>query len=99
MRKSGEKHQHILEDIVPELLYEGMSEARLGAELFKIMIDEGYHGVTRFGMFDTEMLLGHIGFGETSIYPSYFNGAVKRGCHRQTITWNRKRKLKKGDLV
>ncbi|MBC7119470.1 MAG: aminopeptidase P family N-terminal domain-containing protein, partial [Methanobacteriaceae archaeon] len=43
MRKSGKIHQHILEEIVPELLYEGMSEAELGAELFKIMIDEGYH--------------------------------------------------------
>mgnify|MGYP001953425440 CR=1 FL=1 len=101
MRKSGEKHQHILEDIVPELLYEGMSEARLGAELFKIMIDEGYHGVTRFGMFDTEMLLGHIGFGETSIYPSYFNGASgNRGLSPAApLLGSRKRKLKKGDLV
>lgn len=101
MRKSGEKHQHILENIVPEILYEGMSEAKLGAELFKIMIDEGYHGITRFGMFDTEMLLGHIGFGETSIYPSYFNGASgNRGLSPAApLLGSRERKLKKGDLV
>lgn len=101
MRKSGKIHQHILEEIVPELLYEGMSEAELGAELFKIMIDEGYHGITRFGMFDTEMLLGHIGFGDTPLYPSYFNGASgNRGLSPAApLLGSRQRKLKKGDLV
>ncbi|MBC7118848.1 MAG: aminopeptidase P family protein [Methanobacteriaceae archaeon] len=101
MGKSGKIHQHILEEIVPELLYEGMSEAELGAELFKIMIDEGYHGITRFGMFDTEMLLGHIGFGDTPLYPSYFNGASgNRGLSPAApLLGSRQRKLKKGDLV
>ena len=101
MRKSGKKHQHILEDIVPNLLYEGMSEAELGAKLFQIMIEEGYHGVTRFGMFDTEMLLGHIGFGETPLYPSYFNGASgNRGLSPAApLLGSHHRKLKKGDLV
>jgi len=101
MRKSGKIHQHILEEIVPELLYEGMSEAELGAELFQIMIEEGYHGITRFGMFDTEMLLGHIGFGDTPLYPSYFNGASgNRGLSPAApLLGSRQRKLKKGDLV
>ena len=36
-------------------------------------MEEGYQGITRFGMFDIEMMLV-IGFGESSIYPSYFNG-------------------------
>lgn len=75
MRKAGKIHQHVLDDIVPEMLVEGMSEAELAAELFKVMIEEGHDGITRFGMFDTEMVLGHIGFGESSIYPSYFDGA------------------------
>ena len=39
-----------------------MSEAELGAALFNIMMEEGFHGVTRFGMFDTEMIFGQIGF-------------------------------------
>jgi len=62
-----------------------MSEAELGAELFKIIIDERYHGITRFGMFDTKMLLRHIGFGDTPLYPSYFNGASgeTEDCHQQ----------------
>jgi len=101
MKRSGKKHQHILENIVPNILYEGMSEAELGAKLFQIMIKEGYHGITRFGMFDTEMLLGHIGFGETPLQPSYFNGASgNRGLSPATpLLGSRQRKLKKGDLV
>lgn len=101
MRKAGKIHQHVLEDIVPEMLKEGMSEADLAAELFSVMIDEGHHVVTRFGMFDTEIVLGHIGFGESSIYPSYFDGASGNYGLSPAVPafGSRKRKLKKGDLV
>ncbi len=101
MRKSGEIHQHVLEDIVPELLIEGISEADLGAELYKVMVKEGHHGITRFGMFDTEMLLGHIGFGDSSIYPTYFDGASgTRGLSPAVpLLGSRERKLRIGDLV
>ncbi len=101
MRKAGKIHQHVLEDIVPEMLIEGMSEADLGAELFKVMVNEGYQGITRFGMFDTEMVLGHIGFGESSIYPSYFDGASGNYGMSPAVPLlgSRERKLKKGDLV
>ncbi|HEX3014429.1 MAG TPA: Xaa-Pro peptidase family protein [Methanobacterium sp.] len=101
MRKAGKIHEHVLEDIVPEMLVEGMSEADLAAELFKVMIDEGYQGITRFGMFDTEMILGHIGFGESSIYPSYFDGASGNYGLSPAVPLlgSRERKLKKGDLV
>ncbi|MEL7671964.1 Xaa-Pro peptidase family protein [Methanobacterium sp.] len=101
MRKAGEIHQRVLEDIVPEILVEGMSEADLAAELFKVMVDEGYQGITRFGMFDTEMVLGHIGFGESSIYPSYFDGASGNYGMGPAVPLlgSRERKLKKGDLV
>ena len=101
MRKAGEIHQHVLEDIVPEMLVDGMSEADLAAELFKVMVNEGYQGITRFGMFDTEMVLGHIGFGESSIYPSYFDGASGNYGMGPAVPLlgSRERKLKKGDLV
>ena len=101
MRKAGAIHQHVLEDLVPEMLVEGMSEADLGAELFKVMVNEGYQGITRFGMFDTEMVLGHIGFGESSIYPSYFDGASGNYGMSPAVPLlgSRERKLKKGDLV
>lgn len=101
MRKSGKIHQHVMEDIVPEILKEGMSEADLAAKLFSILINEGHDGVTRFGMFDTEIVVGHVGFGESSIYPTYFDGASGNYglSPAAPIFGSRHRKLKKGDLV
>jgi len=101
MREAGKVHQHVTEEIVPEMLREGMSEADLAAELFPVMIKEGHHGVTRFGMFDTEIILGHICFGESSIYPSCFNGAGGNYGMNPAVPLigSRKRKLRKGDLV
>jgi len=101
MRKSGKIHQHVLEDIAPTILCAGMSEADLAAQLFSIMIEEGHHGLTRFGMFDTEIVVGHVGFGESSLYPTYFDGAS--GTYGLSpaapVLGSRERKLKKGDLV
>jgi Xaa-Pro dipeptidase len=101
MRKAGKIHEHVLEDIVPRILNEGMTEAELAADLFKVMIDEGHHGVTRFGMFDTEIVLGQIGFGESSIYPSYFNGPGGNYGMSPSVPLigSRDRKLESGDLV
>lgn len=101
MEQSGRIHQHVLEEMVPELLIEGMSEAQFVARLFSVLIEEGYHGVTRFGMFDTEMVVGQVGFGESSIYPTCFNGPG--GCYGMSpavpLLGSRERRLKKGDLV
>lgn len=101
MREAGRIHQHVLEDLVPGMLREGMSEADLESELFSLMIEEGHHGVIRFGMFDTSMVLGNVCFGESSIYPCYFNGpGGKRGLSPAVPELgSRDRKLKKGDLV
>jgi len=100
-RKAGRIHQHVLEDLVPEMLHEGMSEVDLSTELYSVMVEEGHHGLCRFGMFDTEMVLGNVCFGESSIYPSYFNGPG--GMYGMSpavpLIGNRDRKLKKGDLV
>lgn len=101
MEQSGRIHKRVLEDCVPQILREGMSEAELAAELFSIMIEEGHHGVSRFGMFDTEVILGHICFGESSIYPTCFNGPGGNYGMSPAVPLlgSRERKLKKGDLV
>jgi len=99
--QSGRIHQHVLEESVPDMLIEGMSEAAFVTQLYSVMIEEGHHGVSRFGMFDTEMIVGQIGFGESSIYPTCFNGPG--GCYGMSsavpIIGSRERRLKKGDLV
>ncbi|WP_243683826.1 hypothetical protein [Methanosarcina barkeri] len=51
-----------------------MSEVDLSTELYSVMVEEGRHGLCRFGMFDIEMVMGNVCFGEISRYPSYFNG-------------------------
>ena len=101
MREAGKIHQHVLEDLAQEMLQVGMSEASLVAELFQVMVEEGHDGVTRFGMFDTEIVLGQLGFGESSIYPTYFNGpGGNYGLSPAVpLLGSRDRKLNKGDLV
>jgi len=101
LREAGKIHQHVLEDLIPGMLREGMSEADLSTELFSVLVEEGHHGACRFGMFDTEMILGNVCFGESSIYPTYFNGpGGKFGLSPAApVLGSRDRKLRKGDLV
>ncbi len=65
-----------------------MSEAEFGSDVYALMVREGHHGVVRFGMFDTEIEVGQLGFGESSIYPTRFNGpAVRTGCVPRSLFW------------
>ena len=101
MEESGRQHKTILEDIVPGLLREGMSETELTAEIYLELIKLGYHGVTRFGNPQTESMLGQLGFGTNSIYPACFDGpgGMKGLGPAVPIIGDRSRLLKKGDLV
>lgn len=101
LKKAGLMHIRVLEDRLPSIIREGMNEVELAAGLFSIMLEEGHHGLSRFGMFDTEMILGQIGFGDSSIYPTYFNGpGGQLGLSPAVpLMGNRERKLRKGDLI
>lgn len=101
MEQAGEIHRRVLEDRVPELLREGMSEAELTSELYSLMIREGHHGIVRFGMFESEIVLGLIGFGESSIYPTYLDspGGNAGMSPAVPLLGSRERKLRDGDLV
>jgi Xaa-Pro dipeptidase len=74
LEEAGRLHRQVLEDIVPTLLVEGMSEAELGAEILRVMLRQGHHGVARLSMFDTELFLGSICFGENSLRGNPFDG-------------------------
>jgi len=100
MEQAGSIHREVLEECVPEMLREGIDEASLTCELFSLMVKKGHQGIVRFGMFN-EMLLGQIGFGTNSIYPTCFDspGGVL-GMHPSTpFMGSRNRKLTPGDLV
>ena len=101
MEQSGKIHQRVTEELIPGLLHEGMSELDFFCDLYSLLMREGHHGVARFGMFDTESILGQIAFGESSIYPTSFNGpGGNYGMSPAVpIHGSRDRKLRKGDLV
>jgi Xaa-Pro dipeptidase len=101
MMQSGEIHRIVLEERVPAMLRAGISEAEFAADLYAVLIRQGHHGTARFGMFDTEVGLGQIGFGTSSIYPTYFNGPGGNSglCPAVPFLGSRERKLAPGDLV
>jgi len=101
LERAGSMHRRALEDVVPALLREGMSEAELGCELFSALVREGHQGVARFSMYGAECVLGQLGFGENSLYPTSFDGPG--GCRglepAAPVMGSRERRLRKGDLV
>lgn len=101
MEEAGAIHRRVLEDLVPDMLRQGMSEADLAAELYTTMVKEGHQGTARFAMFDTEVVVAQLGFGENSLYPTNFDGpGGSRGLNAAVPGLGcRNRKLNKGDLV
>lgn len=101
MKKSGKIHEKVLEQMVPGLLKEGISETELSVNIYSLLVHEGHHGLSRVRMLDTEMVLGNTCFGESSLYPTYFNGpgGIYGLNAAVPLLGNRERKLKAGDLV
>jgi Xaa-Pro aminopeptidase len=101
MERAGAIHRRVLEDRVPEILREGMTEAELTSGLYSLMMDEGHHGIVRFGMFESEIVLGLIGFGESSIYPTYLDSPGGNAGMGPSVPLfgSRSRRLRDGDLV
>ena len=100
MERAGKIHRHVLEDLVPDMLVEGIDEVSFACDLYSVMVKEGHQGIIRFGMFN-EMLLGQIGFGTSSISPICVDtpGGVS-GMHPSVPQMGcREKKLGKGDLV
>ncbi|MGP8055502.1 MAG: M24 family metallopeptidase [Limisphaerales bacterium] len=101
MERCGAVHRRIMEDSVPAMLREGMSEADLACELYSLLVREGHQGIVRFGMFNVDIAVAQLGFGENSIYPTSFDGPG--GCvgigPAAPVLGSRERKLRKGDLV
>lgn len=101
MQEAGRLHKILLEEVVPNILREGMNELELTAQMYSKMLNMGYHGVTRFYRYQTEMIAGQIGFGENSLVDTNFDGpgGMRGMCPAVPIIGSRDRILKKGDLV
>ncbi len=101
IREAGKRHKYLLEEVVPSILREGMSEVELSAELFEKMLKLGHQGVSRFNSYQTEMIVGQIAFGTNSLYPTNFDGpgGMKGLSPAVPLFGSRDTLLKKGDLV
>jgi Xaa-Pro dipeptidase len=101
MERAGFIQRHVLEDLAPEVLYEGMSELEFMTKLYSLMVNEGHHGIVRFGMSESEIILGLIGFGESSLYPTYLDsaGGNKGLSPAVPLLGSRSRRLHDGDLI
>lgn len=101
MEQAGRIHERVLEELVPRILSEGMSEAGFGSEVYAVMVREGHFGIVRFGGMGIEVEVGHLGFGDSSLYPSSFDGPG--GCRGMgpaaPVLGSPDRRLAKGDLV
>jgi Xaa-Pro dipeptidase len=101
MEQCGAMHRRVMEETVPTMLREGMNEAEFACDLYSVLVREGHQGTVRFGMFNVDIAVAQLGFGENSIYPTSFNGPG--GCvgisPAAPVLGSRDRKLKKGDLV
>ena len=86
---------------MPEILHEGMSEAQLFGELYSAMMDLHYQGVVRFSGFGTEMQIGQMGFGTTTLVATCFDGpgGMQGASAVVPSVGGRDRLLAKGDLV
>lgn len=99
--ESGRIHNKLMREAVPALLREGMSEADLAVALLSKMYEYGFHGSTRFQMFQTDLGIGQIGFGTSSLYPTFFDGpGGNLGLSAAVpMMGSRERKLKRGDTI
>ena len=101
MERCGAVHRRVMEENVPAMLREGMNEAEFACELYSLLVREGHQGTVRFGMFNVDIAVAQLGFGENSIYPTSFDGpgGCVGVCPAAPVLGSRERKLRKGDLV
>ncbi len=101
MERCGAMHRRMMEENVPALLREGVNEAEFACDLYSLLVREGHQGAVRFGMFNVDIAVAQLGFGENSLYPTSFDGpgGCVGVCPAAPVLGSRDRKLRKGDLV
>ncbi|MCL2234591.1 MAG: Xaa-Pro peptidase family protein [Firmicutes bacterium] len=101
MRKSGQQVEIMMNEVVPKILQEGMSEAEFSGHMYLEMMKRGYQGSSRISMFQTEIAGGNYSFGQNMLLPTNFDGpgGWRGNCPAYPSGGNPQTKLKKGDLV
>ncbi len=101
MEEAGRLHRRFLDDVLPGLLEEGMSEVDLTGRVYDEMLRFGGHGVARFSMFQNEVGTGQIAFGESGLVRTSFDGPGGGLGMSPAVPFigSRERCLRVGDLV
>jgi Xaa-Pro aminopeptidase len=82
MRLAGERHARVLRERLPREIVPGMSEWEIGVRLFRLLFEEGHHGMIRMSGPGEEMLVGAVSAGDSGNYPIAMNSPVgHRGAH------------------
>lgn len=101
LKQSGKIHAQSLENTMPSLLKEGISEAELCSQILLDLIKRGSMGICRFENPHGEPVGGFCAFSESSTNGMSFDspdGCLGTYIPMQALGSN-KRKLKKGDIV
>lgn len=100
MKRAGALHNETLTEFVPQIVKEGMSEKELASEILKYMLDRGHHGVSRIAMFNTELYMGQVCFGDNGVFYNTFDGpgGIMGLSPAVPLFGNDDRKLKKGEI-
>lgn len=82
LRLTGARHDQALNDTLPELLHPGMTEREIALVVWDAFYTHGHQGMMRMQNPGEEIFLGHVAAGDSSNYPSAFNGPLGlRGSH------------------
>lgn len=101
MRRAGEIHEEVLERITPTLLYAGVSEAVLSADIYRAFLSRGAMGISRFNQLHGEDVIGVCSFSENALRVNAFDGPDGNAgtCLAMPAIGDNKRLLREGDLV
>jgi len=101
IREAAQAHRKLLEEIVPTLLREGITEHKFLGEFSREMYRLGHQGMARFHQFQIDISVGQVGFGTNALVPTWFDspGGSRGNGPWAPFSGDSQRKLKKGEPV
>jgi len=101
VREAAKAHQKLLEEIVPTLLREGITEHEFIGEFSREMYRLGHQGMARFHQFQIDISVGQVGFGTNALVPTWFDspGGSRGNGPWAPFSGDSQRRLKKGEPV
>jgi len=100
-REAAQAHRKLLEESVPAMLREGMTEQEFLGEFSREMFRLGHQGIARFHQFQIDISVGQVGFGTNALVPTWFDspGGSRGNGPWAPFSGDPQRRLKKGEPV